>query len=102
MVEGHGIGRNPSTGYIPVNQTNTEKSVFTKINEVMNSHLTKSSTLVTKNQIYTSSFSETHQPQKMGYTCTRSAQHAMRVWYQVLVWATCKQTSFLLNLVKSQ
>lgn len=60
MVEGHGIGRNPSIGYIPLNQTNTEKSVFTKINEVMNSHLTKTSTLVTKTRIYTSSFSETH------------------------------------------
>lgn len=71
IVEGHGIGRNPSTGFIPLNQTDIAKSVFTKVNEVMNNHLTKTSILVTKNQIYTSSFSETHQPQEMGYTCTQ-------------------------------
>lgn len=88
IVEGHGIEKNLSTGYIPLNQTNTKKSVFTKVNEVMNSHLTKTSTLVTKNQIYTPNFSETHQPQEMGYTCTHSAQQAMRVWHQVSVWAT--------------
>lgn len=84
MKEGHKVPRNPLIGNIPLNQINKENSVFTKINEVVNTHLTK-----------------TWQPCKTGFPSTPRCSGS-ESGHQVPIWATREQASFLPNLFKSQ